>query len=346
MKGKVLLGMSGGVDSTYAAHVLKEAGYAVEGAVLAMHQYTELDEAIDSARSIGIPIRVLDARERFSKIVIEDFCRAYQNAMTPNPCIICNENVKFRILYEEAVKNGFDKIATGHYARVSERNGHHAVEMARDISKDQSYMLYRLPENILSRLILPLGDRIKTEVTASAAAMALSAAMRPESQEICFVKEESYIDFIKRTRGPLRKGCFVDESGMVLGEHNGIQCYTVGQRKGLGISAATRLFVKEIHPETGDIVLSDSAPLSSEFLVSNMVFSGMDEEEALVAEELRVKVRYQAAPVAARLTREANGAFRVSVAERIRFVTPGQSAVLYHGERVVCGGIIQRALGE
>ncbi len=341
MKGRILLGMSGGVDSTYAAYVLRAAGYEVEGAVLKMHEYTELDEALESAQSIGIPIRILDARETFSRIVIDDFCRAYQNAMTPNPCIICNEHVKFRILYEEAVKNGFDKIATGHYARVAERNGRHAIEMARDASKDQSYMLYRLSGDILSRLVLPLGEHLKTEIFDEAAALALSAAFRPESQEICFIKGESYVDYIEGESGPFKKGVFVDESGRVLGAHNGIPCYTIGQRKGLGISAPTRLFVKEIHPKTGEIVLSDSAPLSSEFLVSNMVFSGMDEAAALSAEKLRVKVRYQAAPVAARLTREANGTFRVSLAERIRFVTPGQSAVLYHGDRVVCGGVIE-----
>ena len=341
MKGRVLLGISGGVDSTYAAHALREAGYEVEGAVLKMHEYTELAEAADSARSLGIPLRVIDATERFSRTVIEDFCRAYQNALTPNPCIVCNENVKFRLLYEEARGEGFDFIATGHYARIGEQNGRYALETARDVSKDQTYMLYRLPQEILKMLLLPLGEYMKKDVSAKAASMSLAAAERAESQEICFVKGESYADYIERRCGAFSKGSFVDEEGRVLGTHNGIPRYTLGQRKGLGISASSRLFVKDMCVESGNIILSDRMPLTAEFLMDGAVFSGMSEEEVLAADDLLAKVRYQAFPVPARIIRAENG-FRVRLAEEARFVTPGQSAVFYQKGRVVCGGIIQK----
>ena len=161
---KVLLGMSGGIDSTYAVHLLKEKGYCVEGAVLVMHEYTELSEAQEAARGMDIPLHVIHAEDAFDTLVVKEFCETYQKAETPNPCIICNERVKMRLLYEEAMRLGFDAIATGHYARVVRVGERYAIGEAKDSRKDQSYMLYRLPQHVLARLLLPLGDCVKSDI--------------------------------------------------------------------------------------------------------------------------------------------------------------------------------------
>ena len=338
---KVLLGMSGGLDSTYAVMRLREMGYYVEGAVLKMHTYTEIEEAEKSAAYLDVPLRVIDAQDAFFNTVVSDFCEAYRNGRTPNPCVICNERVKLQRLYEEAVRSSFDYIATGHYARVAEKNGRYAVWMGEDKSKDQSYMLYRLSQEVLSRLILPLGDLLKADIRAFAQKEGLAAANRPESQEICFVREESYPEYIERTCGGLPQGDFVDEKGMVLGRHKGIHHYTVGQRKGLGISAASRLFVQSIHPKDNRIVLSNTPRRTDAFYISSLVFSGAL-EDAFVEEELfEVKIRYLAKKQKARLSREEDGRWLVRLERGAISVTPGQSAVFYRDECVMLGGIIE-----
>ena len=338
---KVLLGMSGGVDSTYAVHLLKEQGYYVEGVVLRMHDYTEVEEAKAAAEALAIPLQVICVEKLFEEKVIEDFCDAYRNARTPNPCIVCNEHVKFRALYEEAMRRGFDAIATGHYARVVQLSGRYAIAEAKDLKKDQSYMLYRLPQEILARLLLPLGDCTKTDVVAQASELRLAVAHRPESQEICFVKED-YADYIEKRCGPSEEGFFVNEQGSVIGQHRGIIRYTVGQRKGLGVSASTRLFVKEIQSEDNVIVLAPSAPTAIGFTLERIVFSGASPEDMLFSGEVKIRVRYQAALISATMTRDANGAWQVSLKDKAVFVTAGQSAVVYRDGIVLCGGFISR----
>lgn len=340
---KVLLGMSGGIDSTYAALTLKEQGYYVEGALLRMHGYTEVDEAKASAEALGIPLRILDAEELFERVVIRDFCKAYQSGKTPNPCIVCNENVKLRLLFDEAMREGFDHIATGHYAKVVKEDGRYAVAMGEDASKDQSYMLYRLPQEILAKLLLPLSDILKKDVKAEAKDRRLPSEDRPESQEICFVRGEDYADYIERAcKEQSLPGHFVDEEGRVLGEHKGIIHYTVGQRKGLGISAASRLFVREIRPKEREIVLS-SAPLKvKSFEISNLVFSGIDEAQMESVGTLMVRVRYQSRLCEASLSPLKDDRWLVILKEEIPSVTPGQSAVFYCDGRVMLGGIIEK----
>ena len=339
---RIMLGMSGGVDSTYAAIVLQKAGYEVEGAVLAMHSYTEIEEARESAGAVGIPLHVFHAEDLFEEYVINDFCKAYRSGQTPNPCIICNETVKFRVLFDRAMELGFDGIATGHYAKIMHHNGRYAVGKAADVSKDQSYMLYRLPQEILQKLIFPLGEYIKKDVSADASTMALRASNRAESQEICFVKNESYADYIEKRCGRMPVGNFVDVQGSVLGEHKGIVHYTLGQRKGLGISAATRLFVQQILPQSNTVVLSDQPLRTKSFLINDVVFSGLTLDEAIDANDLMVKVRYLAKPIRATLARENEHFWRVELQEAIGAITPGQSAVFYQGETVAFGGIIRK----
>ncbi len=337
---KVLVGMSGGVDSTYAALRLREMGYEVYGAVLRMHDYTEIEEAKESAAAIGIPLTVVDCVNCFSSCVIADFVQDYRRGRTPNPCIVCNEKVKFRALYDEAVRLGIPHIATGHYAKVVFENERFAIARAADDSKDQSYMLYRLPQDVLSALLLPLGEIKKSETLEEARRLHLRAALREESQEICFVKGESYATYIERTYGKCEEGDFVNEEGRVLGRHKGIIRYTVGQRKGLGVSSVGRLFVKKIDLANNQIVLSDSKVVNKEFLISEPVFSGIaDQAMAEKQEGLTVKLRYTARPVSAHVVREGKD-MRVCLDEEAPFVTPGQSAVFYLGEKVAFGGIV------
>lgn len=339
MKKKVLLGMSGGLDSTYAVHVLRECGFEVEGAVLRMHPYTEVAEAEAAARSLSVPLRVIDAMALFEECVISDFCADYHNAQTPNPCVVCNEKVKFRLLYEEAKREGFDAIATGHYANVVYKDGRYAVSSGEDARKDQSYMLYRLPQEILAMLVLPLGDCIKSEIVKSARAMDMAAAERPESQEICFVKDESYADFIERRTHKSLKGFFVDEDGKILGEHEGMIRYTVGQRKGLGISAASRLFVQELRTGRNEIVLAPQPRKNSNFYVKDAVFSGMKRELLEEGAVFDVKIRYNAPKVKVKVAKE-NGELHVVFLDGGHNVTPGQSAVFYREDVVMFGGKI------
>ena len=341
---KILLGISGGLDSAYSALLLREAGHTVETAVLKMHPYTEIKEAKDAAEALALPFHIISCEELFEKVVVADFCDAYLSANTPNPCIVCNERVKFRVLYDYAMTHGFDCIATGHYANIVEENGRFSVACARDTSKDQSYMLYRLPQEILAKLLLPMGNIIKKEAKEDGAKRGLRAAERAESQEICFVRDESYAEYIERVRGASPVGDFVDEQGSVLGKHQGVIRYTVGQRKGLGVSAASRLFVQEIDVASNKIILSDQAPKCTGFLMDAPVFSGLTMEEALASDALRVRVRYTAPMARARITTE-NGVLKCVLLEETRCaVTPGQSAVFYVDSRVVFGGVIKKLL--
>lgn len=337
---KILIGLSGGLDSTYAALLLKEAGHTVEGAVLDMHPYSETEEARAVAAQLGIPFRVISCRELFEDTVVKDFCTQYLQGRTPNPCILCNEAVKFRMLYEVAMQDGFDRIATGHYARIVELGGRACIAMAKDQKKDQSYMLYRLPAEIISHLLLPLGELTKEEIREDARARGLSVAERLESQDICFVRGESYTDFLERRCGKPPKGHFVAESGEILGHHEGITHYTVGQRKGLAVSAPTRLFVKNIDPETGNIVLSDRPPNTTSFLLDGVVFSGLSKDGAVNGKELLARVRYTAPLTSATLFWEGD-LLGVSLVKNTCAVTPGQSVVLYCDGVVMLGGIVK-----
>ena len=340
---RILVGMSGGLDSTYAALKLINEGYDVEGAVVIMHSHTELDAARNAAASIGIPIHQIDATEIFSAVK-ENFVEEYSRGRTPNPCIVCNPWVKFRALADFAAKNGFDRIATGHYAKViSVTDGtdvRYTLEQARDLSKDQTYMLHRLPQDILSVLMLPLGDELKTEVREKARAAGLSAADQKESQEICFIPDGDYASYIEQIKGPFPEGDFVLEDGLVLGRHKGLIRYTVGQRKGLGISYGERIFVSKIDAENNRIVLSSVGSYTDRVTVSDVVFSGMKEPVAGSEINALVKLRYLAKPVGARVIFLGQSRVELVLNAPEKAVTPGQSAVIYDGDRVLFGGFI------
>ena len=335
---RVLVGLSGGMDSAVAVRLLQERGYAVEGAVLRMHSFTEIDAAQACADALKIPLHVIDCEDRFKQTVIADFLEAYRCGETPNPCIVCNAAVKFRVLWETAKAFGFDKIATGHYAGVREVDGRYAVCMAKDASKDQSYMLYRLDQDILKDLILPLEEYKKEDLRGEAAQISAELSKRPESQEICFIRGEKYTDYIERHSGAFLPGEFVDEEGKVLGTHRGIGYYTVGQRKGLGVPAATRLFVKRIDVPANRIVLSPvKASREARFLIKDIVWQGA--HDIASPGECDIMLRYRA-PLSKGTLLESGNACSVVMKAPCATVTPGQSAVIYRDGAILLGGII------
>lgn len=339
---KILLGMSGGLDSAYSAGKLIEEGHSVEGAVLIMHDYTELDGARRAADELGIRLHEIDCRAEFERTVVSNFIEQYRLGRTPNPCIVCNREVKFRVLLDYAKKNGFDKIATGHYAKTvySEKLGKTVIMRSRDEKKDQSYMLWRLTDDIKEHLLLPLSELTKDEIRILAVEKGLSAAEKKESQEICFIPTNDHGAYIEERVGKSSDGDFVDEEGNILGRHNGIIHYTVGQRKGLGIALGQRAFITDINPETNRITLSLSPRLTDGFSISDIVFSGMHEMSVGQEIDLLVKVRYQAPLAPARLRYLGGGRAQVSLSAPAKSVTAGQSAVFYSEEGLMLGGFI------
>jgi tRNA-specific 2-thiouridylase len=307
-----------------------------------MHEYTDITAARAAAESVGIPLTVIDARDRFNHSVIPNFIEEYTRARTPNPCIVCNSEVKFRLLCDFATENGFDAIATGHYANIIkvENGTRYAVKRAGDGKKDQTYMLWRLPQDILSMLVLPLGDMTKEQLRENARAHGLSSADAPDSQEICFIPDGDYATYIEERTGVSDPGDFVDCEGRVLGQHNGIINYTVGQRKGLGIALGARAFVKAIDPDTNRVIISLDPPTSDTVSISGMVFSAIEEPSAGTKMTLSVKLRYQAPPIECTAEFLGKGRARLLLSTPARSLTPGQSAVLYDGDTVLAGGFI------
>ena len=341
---RILLGMSGGIDSTFAALKMINEGHEVVGAILKMHEYTDLTAARTAAARLAIPLVEIDCTDRFEERVKSYFVNEYTHARTPNPCIVCNREVKFRCLYDYAVAHGFDRIATGHYARIVTRtdNGvtRYAVASARDLSKDQTYMLYSLPEEILSYLYFPLADELKCEVTQRAEAAGIIDHGTSESQEICFIPDNDYRSYIERRVGKFPEGSFIDTTGKVLGTHKGIIGYTVGQRKGLGISLGERAFVSHINPKTNEITLSTGATAVTSLGISDIVFSGASARREGDSLSALVKVRYHARPVSATLTFTSDSTATVTLDEPVASVAPGQSLVAYDGDTVLLGGFI------
>ena len=342
---RILLGISGGVDSAYAAYKLKIEGHEVEGAVIKMHEHTEIDAAIEAAESIGIPLHIIDATEDFDRIIKENFAQEYISGRTPNPCIICNPKVKFKALYDYAMANGFDMIATGHYAKIvkleSDGEVRYTFASPADEKKDQTYMLCRLPEYIIKKTLFPLADMNKADVRQSSRDSGLSAADRGDSQEICFLPNGGYADFVESRKGKCPSGNFIDDSGAILGAHKGIIHYTVGQRKGLGIALGTRAFVTEINPENNTVTLSTAPKKSAEIIICDIVFSGMPEPGEKTEIPALVKPRYTAKKVAATVHFSTDGTARVHFSEPTT-AAPGQSLTIYDPEvgYLLAGGFI------
>lgn len=335
---RILVGISGGVDSALAAKRLMDLGHEVEGAILIMHEHTDVAAAEEVAESLGINLHKIYITSEFLA-VMSNFVEEYTHGRTPNPCIICNERVKFSRLYNYADVMGYDAIATGHYASVKKIGDRYALAIPEDEKKDQTYMLYRLPQNILEKLILPLSEGTKPQIRAEAEEAGISAANRTDSQEICFIPDGDHAGYIESVKGKCPEGDFVDPEGNVLGRHKGIIHYTVGQRKGLGISLGTRAFVTAIDPETNRITLSTDLTGKSSLSVSGIVYSGMAAPTEEIELPFEVKLRYGARPVKTMARLYPDGRAELSLSSPQVFA-PGQSAVLYRDGVVMLGGFI------
>ncbi len=336
---KILVGLSGGVDSAAAALKLLRDGHEVEGAVLKMHDFSDVSGAGSVADSLGIPFHIIDMRESFSDEVKTYFADEYAHGRTPNPCIICNERIKFAGLLSFADENGFDMIATGHYAKIVRIGERFTLAVASDAKKDQTYMLYRLSQKVLSRLMLPLSDITKDISRTALRDAGFDFSEKPDSQEICFLPDGNYGAFVEQMHGKFPSGSFISEDGRVLGEHRGIIHYTVGQRKGLGIALGERMFVTAIDPERNTVTLSREMSGKTEITVENTVYSGISSDE-LDSREVLLKVRYTAPLVRAVATRISEDKLCFKIADGVK-AAPGQSAVAYDEEgRVLFGGII------
>ena len=341
---KILVGMSGGLDSTFAAKLLIEEGHTVEGAVLKMHEYTECDEAVAAAESLGIPCHTVDCTKEF-ELIRDYFVNEYSRARTPNPCILCNREVKFKVLADYAKAHGFDRIATGHYADVVKvadgADTRYAIKMGKDKRKDQSYMLYGLGEDVLSILILPLASLEKSNIRIEAERANMPVANRKESLDICFLPNGDYASYIENRLGKtFPEGDFVDNDGNLLGRHKGIIRYTIGQRKGLGVALGDRAYVTDIDPEKNTVTLSKEGSLADKISVSEVIYSGMKPPKERVEKRLLVKYRYHSPLCEADCVFFSDGRAEVALSTPQRAVSRGQSCVFYDGDVVVAGGII------
>lgn len=368
MKKKVLVGMSGGIDSSSVCLMLKDKGYEVIGITMRVwdlpqhfsepgqEQPNHVMQARELAERLGIEHYVADERASFKDVVVRNFIDEYLNGRTPNPCVMCNPTFKFRMLMEWADRLGCDYIATGHYVQKVEQDGSVYLKCGADTKKDQSYFLWRLSQEVLRRCIFPLGDTTKDKVRAYLTEKGFEAKARGgESMEVCFIPGD-YREFLKEQLPDLEQkvgpGDFVDEQGHKLGRHQGFPFYTVGQRKGLGIALGKPAFVLKINPQKNTVMLGDADRLMTEYMLVEQ--SNWVNADALPAEGLAVRIRYRSKPIPCTLKKvnrlweekDAKGdLYLVHFHEPASAVTPGQSAVFYVDDLVVGGGYIASQKG-
>jgi len=352
--------MSGGVDSSVTAALLLERGYEVIGVTLRIWPYTESNhleekfgtccspQAVFDARSVaqklGFPHYTLNMVEEFENEVIEPFCREYLLGRTPNPCIECNKRIKFGVLLKRALGLGVDYVATGHYAKVEydELRGRYILRKGKDVHKDQSYALYNLTQDRLKHILLPLGDYTKDEIRDKANELDLAVAHKAESQEICFIPDSDYRAFLKgRVNLKIEKGYFVDKEGNILGEHRGYPFYTIGQRRGLGISHSRPLYVIDIDKNSNIVTLSFAEDTFQSALIASPVnWLSIARPEGSI--RAKAKIRYRSKEAESTITPLSDDAVLVKFDEPQRAIAPGQSVVFYEDELVLGGGVIKK----
>jgi len=338
---KLLVAMSGGVDSTAAASFLLDRGFKCAGAHLSLFEGAgEAESARLAAQRLGIPFHLVEMKDRFAREVIDQFAESYLRGETPNPCVVCNKHIKFGALLEKALELGYPAIATGHYARLEFANNRWLLRKALDETKDQSYVLYTLTQSQLARIHLPLGNMTKTQIRDYAREKGLPNANKSESQDICFIPDGDYAAFLERYTGqPLRPGDFIDPQGRVLGRHRSTACYTLGQRKGLGLALPQPGYVCEINPEENTVTVGEEALLFGKTLHARGVnLIACD----TLTQPLRckAKIRYRQTEQWAIAEQIDQDTLCVTFDAPQRAITPGQAVVLYDGEVVVGGGTI------
>lgn len=360
MRKKVLVGMSGGVDSSVTAAVLLEQGFDVIGVTMQIWPDTNSEiraveggccslAAVDDARRVSnklnIPYYVMNFKGEFQEKVIDYFTQEYLSGRTPNPCIMCNRYIKFESLLNKAVSMGIDYIATGHYAKIEydEEKGRYLLKKSNDLKKDQTYVLYNMTQYQLSKTLMPLGYYNKNEVRAKARELGLTVAAKPDSQEICFV-DDDYGKFIKEQTGQeIKEGYFKDTNGNILGKHKGIIHYTVGQRKGLGIAFGKPMYVVRIDAVNNEVILGEDTEVYFKGLIAgdlNLISVERLESETRV----KAKIRYNAKEVPATVYPNGEDTVKVIFDEPQRAVTPGQSVVFYDDDIVIGGGTINESI--
>jgi len=357
-KKSVMIGMSGGVDSSVAAAVLLEQGYDVIGVTMQIWpdvkeevklseggccSLSAVDDARNVANSLGIPYYVLNFKEVFEDKVINYFVDEYLNGKTPNPCIACNRHVKFEALLNKAISMGVDYVATGHYAIIEydENKKRYLLKKSVTQAKDQTYALYNLTQDQLSKVLMPIGDYSKDVVRKKAEELGLDVASKPDSQEICFVDDNDYGRFIEEnTDKKISTGNFVDTKGNILGKHKGLIYYTVGQRKGLGIAFGKPMYVVGMDVKNNNVILGDENEVFSDKLVAyDLNFISIDTLEEPM--RVKAKIRYSAKEADAVIIPIEKDKVQIKFDIPQRAITPGQSVVFYEGDVVVGGGIIQ-----
>lgn len=355
MKKKVVIGMSGGVDSSVAAYLLKEQGYEVIGIMMKfVPDDGEEDEraccslsAVTDARMVAdaldIPFYVINFKKPFKRDVIDYFIEDYMAGRTPNPCVMCNKKIKFNALFNKAKALGADYIATGHYAQILEENGRYQLKRGIDERKDQTYMLYTLSQEQLSHTLMPCGNYTKEKVREIAEKIGLHLSKKRDSQEICFVPNDNHGDFICNATGNVKKGDFVDMKGNKLGEHDGIVYYTIGQRKGLGLALGKPAFVVDIKANSNEILIGENEDLFKNELIADQInlISMKKLEEPM---EVMTKIRYNGKATLATIYPNGDDSIKVVFKELQRAITKGQSVVFYKDDYVVGGGIIEKII--